>query len=102
MGYAKIRQDATDFLNWLVISGHKILSNYGYTFSVMYLVKTNELASQFYSTNGLERLLQMLTHECLEDFFVAYNVLCSLWILSYNEEARREFEDVNKSIIENC
>ena len=45
VGYAKNRQDATDFLNWIVISGHKILSNYGYTFSVMSLVKTNELAS---------------------------------------------------------
>ena len=67
----------------------------------MYVVKTNELAAQFYSTNGLEKLVQMLTNECIGDHQVAYNVLCALWIMSYQEEARREFEDVNKSIIEN-
>jgi hypothetical protein len=41
-----------------------------------------------------------LEHECVEDFQIAYNVICALWVISYHPFAMTGFEDFSLSIIE--
>lgn len=59
----------------------------------MNIVKVNELAKEFYDLNGLQTLVKMLEDNCLHDYQLAYNVLVSLWILSFHDYARTNFED---------
>lgn len=70
------------------------LSVHSYTFALLYLLKSNELAKEFVSQNGIERIFsRYLDKECLEDFQIAYNVICALWIVSFHEFAIPSFEN---------
>ena len=66
----------------------------------MYLLKTNELAKEFVDHNGFALYSKLLDRECLEDYQIAYNVVCGLWIISYHEFASKGFEDFGYMIIE--
>jgi hypothetical protein len=68
----------------------------------MYLVKINELAQEFVELNGINKLIQMLDNQCLSDYQIAYNVLASLWVLSYHEFAIKFFENPDLDLIEKC
>ena len=48
-------------------SSSRQVSNYAYTFTLMYLLKTNELAREFVDQNGFDIYSQMLDKDCLED-----------------------------------
>lgn len=70
------------------------LSVHSYTFSLLYLLKSNELAKEFVSQNGIEKIFsRYLDKECLEDFQIAYNVICALWVVSSHQFAISKFED---------
>jgi len=61
----------------------------------MYMLKTNELAKEFIERGGFVLYSRLLDKECIEDYQIAYNVICALWIVSYHEYALRGFEDYN-------
>ena len=65
----------------------------------MYLLKTNELAKDFVDQGGFELFHRYLNNECLKNHQIAYNVICSLWIISYHQFALRGFEDYRVIII---
>lgn len=95
-------QNAIDFHGWVVKANTEYLSLYGYTFVVMFMVKINKLASEFYDLQGMVTLSEFLTDECLHDYQIAYNVLVALWVLSFQDYARRDFEDMEQDLIEKC
>jgi V-type H+-transporting ATPase subunit H len=64
------------------------------------MMKTNELAREFERSGGFEIYAKLLDHDCTEDHQVAYNVICALWILSYNSFSLKRFEDYNLELIE--
>lgn len=99
-GYEKHQKEANDLLNWVHQADTKSLSIYAYTHIVMYMVKINELASQFYDLNGMGKLSNFLDNECMQDYQIAYNVLVSLWIMSFHDYARLNFEDRDQDLIE--
>lgn len=57
---------------------------HAYTFALLYVLKTNELAQEFVDQNGFEIISRYLEYECIEDHQVAYNVIGALWIISYH------------------
>ena len=67
---------------------------------MMYLLKTNELAHAFVDSNGFEIFANLLDRECIDDHQLAYNVCCSLWIVSFHHFAIKGFEDFRFMIIE--
>lgn len=69
------------------------MSLHTYTFALLYLLKTNELAKEFVEQNGFELYTQLLEQECLDDHQIAYNVVCGLWIISFHSFAMKGFED---------
>jgi len=77
-----------------------MLSKHAYTFCLMYLVKTNELARDFEHNGGFEIFSKMLDNDCTEDHQVAYNVISALWIISFHPFSMRRFEDYSLEIIE--
>ena len=99
-GYDSFQQKATDFHNWFHATGLKSLSVLAQSFVITYLVKINELASEFYDMNGIKILMRMLHDYGFEDQQLTYNVLISLWILSYHDYARKDFEDLDQMLIE--
>ena len=74
---------------------------HSYTFALMYLLKTNELAMEFERSGGFEIFKRFLENDCTTDHQIAYNVIASLWIISYHPFALKRFEDYNLAIIEN-
>jgi hypothetical protein len=70
------------------------------SFIITYLVKINELASSFYDMNGIKILMNMLQQHGFEDQQLTYNVLISLWIFSFHDFARKDFEDLDMMLIE--
>jgi hypothetical protein len=56
-------------------------------------MKTNELAKDFIDANGFELFSKLLEKECIDDYQIAYNVICTLWVLSYHSFAAPGFED---------
>ena len=50
--------------------------------------------------NGIKILMRMLHDYGFEDQQLTYNVLISLWILSYHDYARKDFEDLDQMLIE--
>lgn len=66
----------------------------------MFIVKINELAEEFYNLHGMRKLIKMLDNECLRDYQLSYNVLTSLWILSFHDYGLADFEDVEQDLIE--
>jgi hypothetical protein len=73
---------------------------HAYTFALMYLLKTNELAKEFVDMNGFDLYARLLDKDCIEDYQIAYNVICALWVISYHEFAIKGFEDYRFNIIE--
>ena len=66
----------------------------------MYLVKTNEIAQHFSERDGFKTLSSWLDRHAVADHQVAYNVVCTLWTLSYHDFALKYFEDLNLNLIE--
>jgi hypothetical protein len=53
--------------------------------------------------NGFATLANLLSTQCLRSTQIAYNVICALWILSYQDAGKKCFisEDFNTNIIAN-
>ena len=88
--FDKCEQDAKHVLNH--ISNEKnfkndlpCLSYNALTFALMTLVKTNELANEFATSLGFKILHDLLDGPCMNSPQIAYNVITTIWILSYNE-----------------
>ena len=64
------------------------------------MLKVNELASEFYDMQGIKLLMNILRNDCQQDYQLAYNVILSLWILSFHDYARKDFEDYDLMLIE--
>lgn len=99
-GFEHCKDHAIDFMNWIYSFDSKRISANAYTFSICYLVKINELAKEFVELNGIQKLIEMLDNQCLSDYQIAYNVLVSLWILSYHDFALKYFENPDLDLIE--
>lgn len=89
-------------MNWIYAFDSKRISANAYTFSILYLVKINELAQEFVELNGIHKLIEMLDNQCLSDYQIAYNVLVTLWVLSYHDFALKFFESPDLDLIEKC
>jgi len=76
------------------------LSVNAYTFAIMTLMKTNELARLFEGSQNFKMLSNLLEKECLQSSQIAYQVVCTLWILSYHEFTHKYFEDYELALIE--
>ena len=76
------------------------ISCQAYTSSLLVLLKTNELAKKFTDNQGFNILSNLLETNCLNSGQIAYNVVCTLWILSYHEFTVKHFEDYTIAIIE--
>jgi V-type H+-transporting ATPase subunit H len=101
-GYQNCKDHAIDFMNWIYAFDAKRISASAYTFSILYLIKINELAKEFVELNGINKLIAMLDNQCLGDYQISYNVLVTLWILSYHDFAIKHFQNVDLSLIEKC
>jgi len=66
----------------------------------MTLLKTNELAREFSTTQSFKVLSDLLDGPCLEQPQIGYNVVVILWILSYHDFTNKFFEDYTLAIIE--
>jgi len=64
------------------------------------LMKTNELAQIFTERQGFQIIEKWLKSECLKNDQLAYNVIATLWILSYHEFALVPLGDYTLNIIE--
>jgi hypothetical protein len=100
------RETAKNFMNYVMESqgGHgrptALLSVRCMSNCLMFLLKSNELAAQFVEKRGFVTLKKLLASECLANEHIAYNVLCSMWILSYHKFALPYFSDYGLNIIE--
>jgi hypothetical protein len=91
---------AEEFLNWLLqMRGNLTESIQAYTFSLMYLLKTNELDYNFTRSHGFKIFSDLLDDDCTKEHKVAYNVVSALWILSYHQFTLKDFEDYSLNII---
>lgn len=75
------------------------LSKIAFTTALMYMVKTNELARDFCDRQGFF-LMKCLLEDCTKISQIAYNVTCTLWILSFHPFAIKGFTDYQLGIIE--
>jgi V-type H+-transporting ATPase subunit H len=106
--YEKCVEQARNFLNYLFEqkdhflnqTGDAKLSKQAFTHSIMYLLKTNELAQDFVDRQGFKLMKMFLQDDCLRDGQVAYNICCTLWILTYHPFALKGFTDFQLNIIE--
>lgn len=99
--YKNCESQARDFLNWLLEQRGKYqVSKQAYTFALMYLLKTNELAREFERSGGFDIFNNFLGSDCIQEHQVAYNVIAALWIISYHPFALKRFEDYTMEIIE--
>ncbi len=99
--YKNCSIEAKQFMNWLIEQKQNPNVNINaYTFALMYLLKTNELAKEFVDQGGFELFHRYLNNECLKSNQIAYNVIASLWIISYHQFAYKGFEDYRLEIIE--
>ena len=71
-----------------------------YTFALMTILKTNDLAKEYSTKHSFAMISNLLDNECLNSYQVSYNVLCMLWILSYHTFTHQYFEDYTLNIIE--
>lgn len=101
-GYEACKEHANDFINSIYGFDSARISASAYTFAMMYLCKINELAREFVDLNGIGKLIQLLNNECSSDYQIAYNVLVTLWILSYHDFALKSFEDPTLDLIDKC
>ena len=66
----------------------------------MTLLKTNELAREFSTSQSFKVISDLLEGPCLEQPQIGYNVCVILWVLSYHEFTHKYFEDYTIAIIE--
>ena len=103
--YEKCEKQAREFLMYLMekrdIHGMP-LSHEAYTFAIMTILKTNELAKIFCENRDSfdYYITKYLDGPCLEKAQIGYNVMVILWILSYHDFAQHYFEDYTLAIIE--
>jgi hypothetical protein len=76
------------------------ISYNAYTFALMYLLKTNDLAREFERSQGFEIFSELLETKCVSENQIAYNVIAALWIVSYHPFTLKRFEDYHLEIIE--
>ena len=99
--YKNCELNARQFLTWLMQQKDKLqVSKPAYTFSLLYLLKTNEMAKEFERSGGFEIFARLLDNECTVDHQVAYNVIAALWVVSFHPFALKRFEDYQLEIIE--
>lgn len=77
---------ARQFLTYL-FEHRRQLSTICFTHCLMFLLKTNELASEFVNKRGFEIYVDLLKGDCLNSGQIAYNTVCALWILSHHSFA---------------
>lgn len=77
-----------------------MLSKVCFTHCLMYMVKTNELARDFVDRQGFQLIKAFLGDDCIKNGQIAYNVVCTLWILTYHPFALKGFTDYNLMIVE--
>jgi hypothetical protein len=66
--YKNCSADANAFMDWLLSQKTEMrLSLHAYTFSLMYLLKTNELAKIFVQNGGFQLFAGYLENECIRD-----------------------------------
>lgn len=66
--YKNCANESRQFLNWLLEQKTKLrLSTHAYTFSLLYVLKTNELAKEFTEQNGFDLLANFLEKDATED-----------------------------------
>jgi hypothetical protein len=98
--YKNCVNEGRQFLNWLLEQKHDLrVSIHAYTFCLMYLLKTNELAREFVDQSGFALFSKFLEKECIDEHQIAYNVICALWIISYHPFALKGFEDYKVLIL---
>ena len=102
--YEKCEKSAREFLMYLMqqrdITG-MLLSHQAYTFAIMTILKTNELAKIFcQNKTSFDIITKYLEGPCLDKPQIGYNVMVILWILSYHDFAHPYFEDYTLAIIE--
>ena len=73
---------------------------HAYTFALMTICKKNELAREISNAMGFKILDEILTGPGLENPQIAYNIVATLWILSYHEFNTKYFEDYSLGLIE--
>ena len=76
------------------------LSVHAYSFALMILLKSNNLAREFSNNHSFKMISDLLEGPCLESPQVGYNVVTMLWILSYHDFTHKFFEDYTLAIIE--
>ena len=77
-----------------------MLSKVCFTHCLMYMVKTNELAKDFVDRQGFQLFKVLLEDDCIKNGQIAYNVVCTLWILTYHPFALKGFTDFQLGIVE--
>lgn len=114
--FKKCAIPAKNFMNYLFEEKDKFIQNQGskgkprdtmlskicFTHCLMYMVKTNELARDFVDRQGFQLLKGFLNDDCIKNGQIAYNVVCTLWILTSHPFAIKGFTDYNLLIIEGC
>lgn len=101
--FADCAQYAREFLHYLIQQNDPskfTLSVNAYTFALLTILKTNDLAKEYSTKQNFMMLSNLLDTECLGSYQVSYNVLCMLWILSYHDFTQEFFEDYTIAIIE--
>ena len=101
--FAECAVPAREFLHYLVQQQdpkNMSLSINAYTFALLTILKTNDLAKEFSTKQSFAMISNLLDTECLASHQVSYNVLCMLWILSYHDFTHEYFEDYTLAIIE--
>jgi len=68
-------------------------------------MKTNVLAREFSNALGFKIINDLLEGPCIDQLNpsspqIAYNTICTIWILSYHPFAHKYFEDYGIGIIE--
>ena len=68
--YKNCEKEAREFLQWLLQQNYDqpSISNQAFSFAFMYLLKSNELAREFYDKQGFELLGRFLEKHCVREF----------------------------------
>lgn len=105
----KVRDHAKHFLNIITtqkemgfasIDRNPLISLHALSFAIMTLVKTNQLAQEFCNALGFKILNDFLDGPCLSNAQIAYQVVSTLWVMSYHDFSHSFFEDYSQAIIE--
>ena len=108
-------EEVKTFLNHLLdaqanSNSDKSISSLGFSYSLMYLLKSSETLTSFVNSTGLHmyltlihstnRINALLTKE-REDKQVCYNLLTCVWIITFRKTTRSFFENRQNEFIEN-